>query len=169
MEGTSHMTKIVSRTRLTAHMAAARAAGRRIVFTNGCFDILHAGHVQYLSAARSRGDLLVVGLNSDHSVKSIKGSLRPVVAQDHRAQVVAGLACVDYVTIFDEPDPAALIRAVKPDLLVKGADWAEGEIIGADFVTSRGGHVARIPLMDGISTSGIIAKILQLASGPDDS
>jgi rfaE bifunctional protein nucleotidyltransferase chain/domain len=139
-----------------------RESGKRIVFTNGCFDILHVGHVRYLSDARKKGDILVLGLNSDASVKSIKSGNRPVVIQDQRAEVLAGLACVDYITIFDEPDPLALIKAIKPDVLVKGADWEEKKIIGSDLVKSYGGEVVRIKMVPDISTSGIIQRILEL-------
>ena len=139
-----------------------RESGKRIVFTNGCFDILHVGHVRYLSDARKKGDILVLGLNSDASVKSIKSDSRPVVSQDQRAEVLAGLACVDYITVFDEPDPLALIRAIKPDVLVKGADWEEKKIIGSDLVKSYGGEVVRITMVPDISTSVIIQRILEL-------
>jgi rfaE bifunctional protein nucleotidyltransferase chain/domain len=139
-----------------------RESGKQIVFTNGCFDILHVGHVRYLAAARAKGDVLVLGLNSDASVKSIKSDDRPVVSQDQRAEVLAGLACVDYITVFDEPDPLALIRAIKPDILVKGADWEEKNIIGSDVVKSYGGEVVRIKMVPDISTSSIIRRILEL-------
>ena len=139
-----------------------RESGKRIVFTNGCFDILHVGHVRYLLDARKKGDILVLGLNSDASVKSIKSDSRPVVSQDQRAEVLAGLACVDYITVFDEPDPLALIRAIKPDVLVKGADWEEKKIIGSDLVKSYGGEVVRITMVPDISTSVIIQRILEL-------
>ena len=153
--------KIVSTETLVADLEQARRGGKRIVFTNGCFDILHVGHVRYLGAARSGGDLLVVGLNSDASVKSIKGERRPLVNQDQRAEVLASLACVDYVVVFDEPDPLRLIRAVRPDILVKGADWSEDDIIGADFVKSTGGKILRVDLVSDASTSGIIDRILE--------
>ena len=139
-----------------------RESGKRIVFTNGCFDILHVGHVRYLTEARATGDVLVLGLNSDASVKSIKSDSRPVVSQDQRAEVLAGLACVDYITIFDEPDPLTLIRAIKPDILAKGADWEETKIIGSDVVKSYGGEIVRIKLVPDISTSRIIQRILRL-------
>ena len=135
-------------------------SGKIIVFTNGCFDILHAGHVRYLSAAKSLGDMLIVGLNSDISVKLIKGEKRPIVSQEQRAEVLAALFCVDYVALFDEPDPLNLICAIKPDILVKGADWAEDKIIGADVVKSAGGRVERITIVPNISTSEIISRIV---------
>jgi rfaE bifunctional protein nucleotidyltransferase chain/domain len=154
--------KILKLSDLVKVLESLREAGKRIVFTNGCFDILHAGHVRYLAAARSKGDILVLGLNSDVSVKSIKPENRPIVSQDQRAEVLAGLACVDYITIFDEPDPLALIQTIKPDVLIKGADWKETEIIGSDVVKSYGGKVIRIEVVPGISTSRIIQKILKL-------
>jgi D-beta-D-heptose 7-phosphate kinase/D-beta-D-heptose 1-phosphate adenosyltransferase len=153
--------KILKLSDLVRALEGFRKAGKRIVFTNGCFDILHVGHVRYLAAARSKGDALVLGLNSDASVKSIKPDNRPIVSQDHRAEVLAGFACVDYITIFDEPDPLALIQAIKPDVLVKGADWEEAEIIGSDVVKSYGGNVVRIEVVPDISTSEIIHRILK--------
>ncbi len=140
---------------------AHRAAGDCIVFTNGCFDLLHAGHVRYLSAARAEGDLLVVGLNSDASVKRIKAPGRPVVPENQRAEVLSALACVDYVILFDEPDPGNLIRQIAPDVLVKGADWSEDRIVGADTVTARGGKVVRVPLVPEVSTSALIRRITE--------
>ena len=153
--------KVVMLEKLVIGLGKARESGQKIVFTNGCFDILHVGHVRYLAAARREGDLLVVGLNSDASVRTIKGDQRPLVAQDQRAEVLASLSCVDYVVVFDAPDPAALIEAVAPDVLVKGADWAEENIVGADFVKSRGGKVVRVTLVPAASTSGIIEKIVE--------
>ncbi len=157
--------KIVAVDALSARLAPRRADGARIVFTNGCFDILHAGHVRYLSAARAQGDVLVLGLNSDASVRKIKGPLRPVIREDQRAEVLAGLSCVDYIVLFDAPDPLALIEMVRPDVLVKGADWEERDIIGADVVKSLGGRVARIDMVPEISTSEIIQRILDRYSG----
>jgi len=154
--------KILKLKDLMQTLKGLRNSGKQIVFTNGCFDILHAGHVRYLTGARSKGDVLVLGLNSDSSVKSIKPDNRPIVSQDQRAEVLAGLACVDYITIFDEPDPLALIRAIKPDILVKGADWEESEIIGSDVVKKYGGKVVRIEFVPDISTSKIIQRILKL-------
>jgi len=137
-----------------------RRSGQTVVFTNGCFDLLHAGHVHYLAAARGEGDLLVVGLNSDRSVKMIKGDRRPIVPEAERAEVLAGLACVDCATVFEEIDPLRVIQALQPDVLVKGGDWAEAEIIGADAVKQEGGRVVRIPLVEGAGTSALIARIL---------
>ena len=156
--------KILNLIELKRAVEAERERGRRVVFTNGCFDILHVGHVTYLEAARGCGDLLVVGLNSDRSVRTIKGEKRPVVTESQRARVLAALSCVDYVTIFDEPDPYNLISALRPHVLVKGADWAEADIIGADVVRENGGRVERIRLEPEISTSIIIEKILKNCS-----
>ncbi len=138
-----------------------RRAGKRLVFTNGCFDILHAGHIRYLAAARSKGDILVVGLNSDESVKIIKDEQRPIMNQEQRAEILAGLWCVDYITIFNEPDPLKLIKVIRPDVLVKGADWSEQDIIGADVVKAGGGEVVRISVVPDISTSRIIERIVE--------
>lgn len=142
-----------------------RETRKTIVFTNGCFDILHAGHVKYLAHAASLGDILILGMNSDRSVKLIKGERRPVIGQAHRAFVVAALSCIDHVVLFDEPDPGRLIEAVCPDILVKGADWAEDQIIGADFVKQQGGRIERVRLEPGISTTKIIERIGQLYYG----
>jgi D-beta-D-heptose 7-phosphate kinase/D-beta-D-heptose 1-phosphate adenosyltransferase len=152
--------KIIKREALKEKVQALKRAGKSIVFTNGCFDFLHVGHVRYLKAAKAQGDVLVVGLNSDGSVRKIKGPRRPVVPEDERAEILASLACVDFVTLFDEPDPAMLIRLLMPDVLVKGADWATEAIVGRDIVESAGGRVVRIPLTEGVSTSGMIEKIL---------
>jgi len=151
--------KWVSWTAAAELVMAARRAGQRVAFTNGCFDILHAGHVRYLKAARATSDMLVVGLNSDVSVRAIKGTRRPLNPEALRAEVLAGLSCVDCVVLFDEPDPLALIEALQPDVLVKGADWAEDRIIGADVVKKRGGRVARIDLVPDISTTALIDRI----------
>jgi D-beta-D-heptose 7-phosphate kinase/D-beta-D-heptose 1-phosphate adenosyltransferase len=142
-----------------------RAAGKRVVFTNGCFDLLHVGHIRYLAAARSEGDALVVGLNSDASVTMIKGPLRPIVPERERAEVLAALACVDVVTLFAEPDPLRVIRAVQPDVLVKGGDWAESEIIGADDVRQTGGRVVRVPVVEGAGTTQLIERVLERYKG----
>lgn len=155
------VSKIVKIDDLVNKLEMLRDSGRRIVFTNGCFDILHVGHVRYLMAAKAEGDVLVVGLNSDESVRTIKSANRPVVNQDQRAEVLASLACVDYVTIFDEPDPLNLIRLIKPDVLVKGADWEEADIIGADVVKELGGKVVRVDFVQGVSSSRIIQKIIK--------
>ncbi|WP_245569100.1 D-glycero-beta-D-manno-heptose 1-phosphate adenylyltransferase [Desulfobacter curvatus] len=138
-----------------------KTLGRTVVFTNGCFDILHAGHVAYLEKAKSFGDVLVLGLNSDLSVRQIKGDRRPVICQAQRARVVAALSCVDHVVLFDAPDPEALIRGIVPQVLVKGADWPEDKIIGAEFVKGCGGRVERVAFEEDISTSKIIERIGQ--------
>lgn len=156
------MEKILTQEELVSEINRLKKAGKKIVFTNGCFDILHAGHVRYLVAAKNEGDILVLGLNSDKSVKSIKGDKRPIVPQMLRAEVLAGLLCIDYITFFDEPDPLNLIKDVLPDVLVKGDDWAEENIIGADFVKANGGKVVRVAMVPGISTSSIIKRILEV-------
>ena len=137
----------------------ARSAGQRIVFTNGVFDLLHPGHVRYLRAARKHGDLLIVGLNSDASVRRNKGPERPLVAERERAEVLLALDCVDAVSIFDEETPAAIIDRVQPDVLVKGADWPADQIVGRDTVEARGGVVIREPVEAGYSTSAIVEKV----------
>ena len=144
---------------LEAALAWRRAARGPVVFTNGVFDVLHRGHVALLVAARAEGDALVVGLNSDASVHRIKGPERPLNRERDRAYVLGALSCVDAVVLFDEDTPARLIAALQPDVLVKGADYAPGEIVGADVVTARGGRVVRVPLEPGFSTTGLIAKV----------
>lgn len=137
-----------------------RRAGQRLVFTNGCFDILHRGHVEYLQQARTHGDILVVGLNSDESVARLKGEGRPIVPQEDRAVILAALACVDYVVYFAQDTPDELIRTLAPEVLVKGADYQVNEIVGHDVVQAAGGQVVRIPLTPGRATRDIIATIL---------
>jgi len=144
---------------LQDEVARHRREGRRVVFTNGCFDLLHPGHTRYLCAARSLGDYLVVAVNSDRSVRSIKGAGRPIMPEDARAEVLAALDFVDAVVLFDEDDPLAVIRALVPDVLVKGADWVEEAIVGADVVKEAGGEVRRIDVIPGYSTSGIVERI----------
>jgi len=144
---------------LAAALAPRRAAGARVVFTNGCFDLLHPGHVRYLAAARALGDLLVVGLNGDASVRRLKGPGRPILRLAERVEVLAGLAAVDHLIVFDEDTPRALVAALSPDVLVKGADWAENEIAGRDETLARGGRVERIALVPGISTSELLRRI----------
>src|SRR5512139_2471499 len=138
-----------------------RAAGKKIVFTNGCFDLIHTGHTRYLAIARSLGDLLVVAVNSDSSVRTIKGDKRPITPQAERAETLAALQSVDFVTIFDEPDPYKVISALQPDVLVKGGDWPVEKIIGGDIVQARGGRVVNVPYVEGASTTGIIERILE--------
>jgi len=137
----------------------ARASGRRIVFTNGVFDLLHPGHVRYLQAARAHGDVLIVGLNSDASVRRNKGPERPINPEHERAEVLAALACVDAVSIFDDDTPADIIRRVQPDILVKGADWPADQIVGRDTVEARGGRVVLEPVEQGYSTTSLITRI----------
>jgi D-beta-D-heptose 7-phosphate kinase/D-beta-D-heptose 1-phosphate adenosyltransferase len=136
-----------------------RAAGRTVVFTNGVFDLLHVGHLRYLQQARELGDALIVGLNSDRSVRANKGESRPVTPEAERAEILEALACVDGVVVFDEETPHDLIAAIQPDVLVKGADWAEDAIVGRDLVEARGGRVVRVPLEAGKSTTAIIEYI----------
>ena len=138
-----------------------RAAGKKIVFTNGCFDLIHTGHTRYLAIARSFGDILVVAVNSDSSVRTIKGEKRPINSQAERAETLAALETVDFVTIFDEPDPYRVISALRPDVLVKGGDWPIDKIIGRDVVEARGGRVVNVPYVEGSSTTGIIDRILK--------
>jgi len=151
--------KLLSLPALRRRLAALRRAGKRIVFTNGVFDLLHPGHVRYLRAARQLGDVLVVGLNSDRSVRRLgKGPERPLVRQGDRAEVLAALEMVDYVVIFDDDTPYELIRAVAPDVLVKGGDWPVDRIVGADVVLARGGTVKALPFAPGYSTTQLIAR-----------
>ena len=142
-----------------AFAADLRARGRRVVFTNGVFDLLHPGHVRYLQAARREGDALIIGVNSDRSVRANKGPSRPIIAEAERAELLAALACVDAVVVFDEETPADIIRRIQPDVLVKGADWAADQIVGRDTVEARGGTGVRIPIEQGWSTTGILEKI----------
>ncbi len=142
--------------------------GGKVVFTNGCFDIIHPGHVDYLERARSMGACLVVGLNSDASVRRLKGALRPVNDQQSRARVLAALACVDFVIVFDEDTPLELIKKVRPDVLVKGGDWSVERIVGRDVVETAGGTVCSIPLLDGYSTTGIVDRIVAMHGSGDN-
>jgi D-beta-D-heptose 7-phosphate kinase/D-beta-D-heptose 1-phosphate adenosyltransferase len=139
--------------------AQARKSGKRVVFTNGCFDLLHRGHVHVLRRAKAAGDLLIVGLNSDRSVKSIKGPTRPILPETDRAELIAAMEMVDYVVLFDDADPYRLIAAIKPDVLAKGGDWRVEKIIGSDVVARNGGRVEVIPYLQGFSTSEIIERI----------
>jgi rfaE bifunctional protein nucleotidyltransferase chain/domain len=148
-----------TRAEAVALVERLRAAGKTIVFTNGVFDLLHVGHLRYLQDARGLGDALLVGLNSDRSVRQIKGPERPITTESERAEVLEALECVDAVVIFDEETPHDLIAAIQPDVLVKGADWAEDAIVGRDIVEARGGRVVRVALEPGHSTSAIIEKI----------
>lgn len=157
----SLLRKIAPRDGLPGLLAPLRP-GRKVVFTNGCFDLLHPGHVDLLSRARALGDILVLGLNSDASVRGLKGPTRPVVPFEDRALVLAGLASVDFVTMFDEPTPLALIEAVLPDVLVKGGDWPVESIVGREAVEAAGGTVLSLPLLPGFSTTVLIERIKSL-------
>ena len=143
-------------------LAILRAAGEKVVFTNGCFDILHTGHTRYLEKSRSFGDVLVVAVNSDASVRMIKGEKRPINSEAERMEALAALECVDFVTLFNEPDPYRIISELQPDVLVKGGDWPIEKIIGRDVVEARGGKVVNVPYIEGSSTTGIIEKILKI-------
>jgi len=144
---------------LSQELDRRRRLGQKVAFTTGCFDVLHAGHVHYLQTARAQGDLLVVGLNSDSSVRQLKGTGRPLNPSEARAQVLAGLQAVDYVTVFDEANPLELIRTLRPDVLVKGADYRKDEVVGAEIVESYGGRVYLAPLRDGYSTSRLLERL----------
>ena len=162
--------KVRSRAALAATIQQLHRRGKRVVFANGCFDILHVGHVTLLDHAKRLGDILVVAINSDRSVQGLKGPGRPVNREQDRAAVLGALASVDYVTVFDEPTPLELIRLLKPDVLVKGADWALKGIVGADLVKQHGGRVVRIRLVEGYSTTKLIRwmtrPVHHAASGP---
>jgi rfaE bifunctional protein nucleotidyltransferase chain/domain len=151
--------KVVDRKTLKEKVDLLRQVGKVVVFTNGCFDLFHVGYVRLLQKARKQGDCLVVAVNSDRSVRQIKGPERPKIPEEERAEVLGAMACVDWVTIFDEADPLVLIKLLKPDVLVKGADWSEEKIVGASEVKEAGGKVLRIPLEPGISTSALIKRI----------
>ncbi len=151
--------KVVGTDALRAVTAAARAAGKRVVFTNGCFDVLHVGHARCLAVARDAGDLLVVGVNSDASVRRLKGSDRPLVPEAQRAEILAALAAVDYVTIFDDDTPAKLIADIQPDILVKGGDWTPDHVVGRETVEARGGRVLIVPVVAGFSTTAFVERV----------
>jgi len=152
--------KVLTSAQLIPILDQVRAQQKRVVFTNGCFDLMHVGHTRYLQAAKQLGDLLVVGLNSDDSIRSLnKAPDRPIVPEAQRAEVLAALGCVDYVVIFTEPDPLNLITALQPDVLVKGGDWPVDRIVGREIVERRGGTVRTIPLVPGVSTTALIQRI----------
>lgn len=151
--------KLKSLSEVAEIAAQARQKGQSVVFTNGCFDLLHRGHVHILREARASGDLLIVGINSDTSVRSIKGPLRPILPQSDRIELIAAMEMVDYVVLFDEPDPYRVIAAIKPNVLAKGGDWSAEKIVGADIVEQNGGRVAVIPYLPGFSTTEIIERI----------
>jgi len=150
---------VLSQQEAVAWVARHRQDGKRIVCTNGVFDLLHPGHIRYLQEARRQGDVLLVAVNSDRSVRAIKGPGRPIVAEDERAEVLAAVAGVDAVVVFDEDTPHQILSTLQPDVIVKGADWAADRIVGRDLVEARGGRVVRIPVAEGYSTSAIIEKI----------
>jgi rfaE bifunctional protein nucleotidyltransferase chain/domain len=151
--------KLKSLDEVAAIAADARKNGKTVVFTNGCFDLLHRGHVHVLRQAKAAGDLLIVGINSDRSVKSIKGAARPILSETDRVELIAAMEMVDCVVVFDEPDPYNLIAAIKPAVLAKGGDWGADQIVGADLVEQAGGQVAVIPYLKGFSTTEIIERI----------
>jgi D-beta-D-heptose 7-phosphate kinase/D-beta-D-heptose 1-phosphate adenosyltransferase len=158
------MTKLLSQEALLSKLSVERAEGKHIVFTNGCFDLMHIGHTRYLQAAKALGDVLVVGVNSDASVRTLnKAPDRPIVPEAQRAEVLAALGCVDFVVMFDESDPLQLITAIQPDVLVKGGDWTIDRIVGRDIVEARGGAVKTIPLVPGLSTTGLLQRIRSTA------
>jgi D-glycero-beta-D-manno-heptose 1-phosphate adenylyltransferase len=151
--------KILERDALIQRIQELKRAGQRIVFTNGCFDILHPGHIRYLQDARRLGDALIVGLNSDRSAGANKGPERPITPEAERAEILRALECVDAVAIFDEDTPADIIRRIQPDVLVKGADWGPDNIVGRDTVEARGGRVVRVELLPGFSTTELIRRV----------
>lgn len=151
--------KVKSCEELLTAVAHHKKEGKKIVFTNGCYDLIHIGHVRCFKAGKNLGDTLIVALNSDRSVRTLKGPPRPIVPQAERAEIIAALECVDFVTIFDQDDPLEIISAIKPDILVKGGDWALNTIVGRDIVESYGGEVIALPLVPGVSTTRIIETI----------
>ena len=153
------MGRVVTLEELQQARESAKKEGRRFVFTNGCFDVLHRGHLEYLKFCRRHGDIVVLGMNSDNSVKMIKGPTRPINNQNDRAALLAAMEMIDYVTIFEEPDPLNLIKKVKPDILVKGEDWAVKGVVGREFVESYGGKVVLAPLVEGRSSTLTIEKM----------
>lgn len=153
--------KILPLDQLRTERELLRQAGKTVVFTNGCFDLLHPGHVRYLQQARALGDVLIVALNSDRSVRELKGDKRPILTEAERAEVMAALACVDFVTVFDEPTPRKIISALLPDVLVKGGDWGIDDIIGREEVEAAGGQVMSLAFVEGCSTTGVIERIAQ--------
>ncbi|HEU4390011.1 MAG TPA: D-glycero-beta-D-manno-heptose 1-phosphate adenylyltransferase [Blastocatellia bacterium] len=156
------MGKVLDRNSLKSERDRLRDDGRRVVFTNGCFDLLHPGHVRYLAEARSLGDALIVALNSDRSVRALKGETRPIMNEKERAEIIAALESVDLVTIFDEETPRELIAELLPDILVKGGDWAVEQIVGREEVEAAGGTVVSLPFLEGSSTSDIVRRIIKL-------
>jgi rfaE bifunctional protein nucleotidyltransferase chain/domain len=153
------LSRVLTMSKAVVLVHSARAAGKTIVFTNGVFDLLHPGHVRYLQSARAFGDLLIIGLNGDASVRRNKGDGRPINPEQERAEVLAGLSVVDAVVLFDDDTPAEIIRTLQPDILVKGADWPADQIVGRDTVEARGGRVVRVTVEQGHSTSALVEKI----------
>jgi D-beta-D-heptose 7-phosphate kinase/D-beta-D-heptose 1-phosphate adenosyltransferase len=153
--------KMKARKDLVKIVKDLKAKGKRIVFTNGCFDILHIGHVRYLEDAKAHGDVLVVGVNSDSSVRELKGPERPILPEEERAEILSGLGCVDYVTVFEERDPLKLISSLQPNVLAKGGDWTKEQIVGREVVERSGGEVVIIPFVEKASTSNVIGTILK--------
>ena len=153
--------KIKTREELQEIIHNLKRSGKRIVFTNGCFDILHVGHVRYLEQAKSLGDVLVVGINSDRSVRGLKGPRRPILPVEERGEILSGLGCTDYITVFDEPTPFELISLLQPDVLVKGGDWTPEQVVGREVVEGSGGRVVILPFVEGSSTTNIIDVILE--------
>jgi len=153
--------KVKKREELGAILEDMKKKGKRIVFTNGCFDLLHVGHIRYLEEAKGFGDILVVGMNGDRSVRNLKGPERPILPEEERAEILSGLGCVDYVTLFDEPDPFQLISVLKPHTLVKGGDWTRETTVGREVVEESGGEIVILPFVQGSSTSNIIQTILK--------
>jgi len=143
--------------------SSSKLIGKKIVFTNGCFDILHPGHVHYLAEAKNKGDLLIVGINSDNSIKRIKGTQRPINNIDYRTQILAGLSSVNYIIVFNDETPLHLIENIRPDVLVKGADYSLDQVVGAEFVQSIGGEVCLIPILEGYSTTKWIERLIKQA------
>jgi D-glycero-beta-D-manno-heptose 1-phosphate adenylyltransferase len=154
------VTKVLALKDLSMQVAELRRQGRKIVFTNGCFDILHPGHLSYLEKARVLGDVLIVGINSDRSVRELKGGLRPIFDQEERCELLSGLESVSFVTVFDESTPRELIKVILPDVLVKGGDWPLEQIVGREEVEASGGRVVALPFAEGYSSSAIIQRIL---------
>lgn len=154
------MEKILDRSSLKEKIDTLKKAGKKIAFTNGCFDILHVGHVRYLTEARKTADVLVVALNSDSSVRTLKGDKRPLIPEDERAEVLAALECIDFVTIFTELTPLELICYLKPDILIKGGDWPEDQVVGRNEICQWGGHVTIVAEVRGKSTTNIVDKVL---------
>ncbi len=158
------MGRLVSQDELILHVAERKRNAQRVVFTNGCFDLLHPGHIRCLEQARALGDVLVVAINSDWGVRQLKGDRRPVIPQEERAEVLAALAAVDYVVIFDEPTPRDLVARLLPDVLVKGGDWGRDEIVGREEVAAAGGRIVSVPVEPGYSTTSILSRLRSSSS-----